>query len=88
MKPFDDISITAMHRWRLWIPGALMVLAAVGSFAPNSVASVTGLPSHVIESTAALIFVIVLIAMVRAALSDQKLTSDGLAEWKFYGEHP
>jgi uncharacterized protein (DUF885 family) len=28
------------------------------------------------------------IAMVRAALSDQKLTADGPGEWKFYGEHP
>ena len=28
------------------------------------------------------------IAMIRAALTDQKLTPDGLPEWKFYGEHP
>ena len=28
------------------------------------------------------------IAMERAALSGRKLTSDGLGEWRFYGEHP
>jgi hypothetical protein len=28
------------------------------------------------------------IAMVRAALTDEKLTADGLPAWKFYGEHP
>ena len=56
-----------MHRWRLWIPGYLIVVAAVGSLAPNAIASVTGVPPLVIESAAALIFVIVLIAMICAA---------------------
>src|SRR5882757_9713569 len=64
MQTLDNISITAMHRWRLWIPGSLMIVAALGAFDP--IASVTGLPSLVIESTAALIFVIVTFAMIRA----------------------
>jgi hypothetical protein len=67
MQASGDIPITPIHRWRLWIPGSLIVIAAFGSFAPNSVASAAGLPSLAIESGAALIFVIVLIAMIRAA---------------------
>ena len=44
-----------------------MVVAAVGSFTPNAIASVTGVPPIVIESAAAMIFLIVLIAMTSAA---------------------
>jgi peptidoglycan/LPS O-acetylase OafA/YrhL len=67
MQASEDNAITAMHRWNLWIPGFLLVIAALGSFSSDSIGSLTGLPSLGIESAAAVIFVIVVIAMIRAA---------------------
>jgi hypothetical protein len=67
MRASQDNAITAMHRWNLWIPASLLVIAAVASFASNIIGNLTGLPSLGIESIGAVIFVILMIAIYRSA---------------------
>ena len=55
-----------MHRWSLRFLGSLIVIAAAGSFAPNAVASALGVRPIVIESVAAFLFLILVIAMTFA----------------------
>ena len=67
MQASENLAVTPMHRWRLWIPAGLMVVAVVGSFAPNAIGTLVGVTPLIIEGIAAVIFLVLLFAMTSAA---------------------
>jgi hypothetical protein len=60
--------VAPMHRRSLGFLCCLIVVAAAGSFAPKAVASALDVRPIVIESAAALLFLILVIAMTFAGL--------------------
>jgi hypothetical protein len=66
MQASTRFPVTPIHGWSLLVPCCLIVGTAVGSFAPNTIASLVGVTPIFIESAAALLFLTVVIAMTFA----------------------
>jgi len=60
-------SLLGMAPWKRWCAGLLVICSAIGSFFPDAVAPAFGLSSLLIELTAALIGIAVLVWAARAS---------------------
>lgn len=67
MQTSNDFPVTAMHRWRMWIPACLTLVSVVAMFLPEAIASVTRVPPLVVQGTGFVLFVAVVAAVACAA---------------------